>query len=117
MRSVSCPNLCEACPIRDKIDGDPAIMAEIGYSAEVRSKGKETIHFEFRNGMPVGERTSTIGVANDEGFVGFTFRAPGSKWDGGHVEEAFEGCTEPTVEKGGFFRRERIVGCSALKDL
>jgi hypothetical protein len=118
MRVVDCPNFCETCPIREKINGEPKLMGELGYVAEgVISEGGRVASIEIRYGVPVTERTSTIGIANADGRTGFTFKALGSAWDRGDVEEAFEECTEPVEKRTGFLHLRKVVVCSALEGI
>lgn len=118
MESKECPKLCETCPIRERIDGEPTIIAELGYQAlgEISMDGR-TASFEFQNGLPVGGRTSTIGIANENGRVGSSFYTEGSNWDDGTVIEEFENCEGPIEKKYGLFKRKKYLGCTAVENL
>lgn len=118
MEKKECPNLCEGCPIRSRIDGEPTIIAELGYQAlgEISMDGRSA-SFEFQNGLPVGERTSTIGVANADGKVGSRFLTEGRNWDDGTVVETFKRCDGPKEIKYGLFKRKKYLGCMAVENL
>ncbi len=118
MRRVECPKLCDDCPIRENIEGEPAVLREISYSAEAAiSEDRKIASIDLYRGMPVGERTSTIGIANSADKIGAAFDIAGSAWDRGEVESAIECCDGPIEERKGFFNLRKSLACWAIGPL
>ena len=93
-------------------------MTELGYTASGTISGdRKSVSFELEDGMPVGERTSTIGILNSDGVTGYTFEALGSEWDKGKVEKALEDCEAPHEITYGFLHLRRKMGCTALDNI
>lgn len=118
MKTLECPKLCETCPIRDRVEGEPKLITEIGYSTrgEISEDGRSA-SFEFHYGLPAGERTSTIGIIDEKGKVASSFYTDGDRWDNGAVIAKFENCKGPVQKKYGFLNRKRYIACMAIENL
>lgn len=122
MKTVDCPRLCETCPIRNYIEGEPVTMTETAYELRVEAVvdpiTKENVYaYDFVNGMPTTKRLSTIAIANEIGKKGFRFQAKGEDWDSGQTVKEFEDCQGPSQIKSGFLNLKRLTVCSALKNI
>lgn len=119
MKTLDCPRLCETCPIRKDIDGEPMFMGETWYEVEgaIGIDGMP-VKIEYRkDGLPVKERSSTIGIANISKLPDFRFPALGSDWDSGRVVNEFENCQGPLETRSGFLNLRKLVVCSALLNI
>lgn len=120
MNTFNCTSVCETCPLNSLIDGGPAKGAEIGYAApgDISPNGRVAI-LEMHYGVPTNmdKRTSTVGLAGQDGVIKFQFDMAGKVLDDDGVNKSFDACEEPTQQRHGILRLKKRLACTAIENL